>query len=46
MLLSYGWQDAARFLISNGCDVDTPIKSSTILLMNQVRNATLLSSKF
>ena len=35
VLLGYGWQDAARFIVCNGCDVNHCIKSSVILLMNQ-----------
>ncbi len=35
LLLILGWQEAAKFLIRNGCDLDKPLRSIVILQVNQ-----------
>ena len=38
LLLVHGWREATRFLINNGCDLDTPLLSSVILSINSNAN--------
>ncbi len=35
ILLAHGWQETAKYLIKNGCNINEPIKSTTILAINQ-----------
>jgi hypothetical protein len=35
ILLIHGWREAVMFLLRNGCDMDVPISTSTILKMNK-----------
>lgn len=35
LLLGNGWHDGASYLITNGCDINRPIKSTVVLSFNQ-----------